>query len=101
MLIQGKYAVSTMLVGLLLLALLITGLLLSSAAHARYKPIVSLNCPDGILIIDAKLGAAVGNGSASYTLRHRYRGITLKKVWVLGSKRVQMGCSRSRFNNAR
>jgi len=88
MLTQGKFNVTTALFWLLLLAVLITGLLLSSIAHARYKPIIRLNCPDGDLIIEAKPGAATGNGSAALTMRYHYRGIVLNYFDYRGKQRL-------------
>jgi len=69
--------VSTYIFGLILLPLLLIALLLPSLASASYKPIITLNYPDGDLVIDAKPGAPIGNGSASISLRYRYLGIEL------------------------
>jgi len=78
MFFQGKLSMKVVLFFLTLSTLLATGIWLSSKAHAGYKPIVSLSCPGGELVIDVQPGAAIGNGSASLTMRYRYRGITLK-----------------------
>jgi len=60
--------------------LLATGLVTVQAANAEYQPIISIACPDGTLLIDARPYRAKGAGYSSPIVRYRYRGIELKAL---------------------
>jgi len=96
----------------------------STRSSATYSPVVQFIDQSGN---EQELHSRVGSNPPAYRLGEkvtvlykadnpefaviddweRYLGLIVLTImgfvfsWVLGSKRVQMGCSRSRFNNAR
>jgi len=73
---------STFSLVLLACLLLLMGLVASKTVYANtsYQPVISLSCPDGDFVIDARAYRQKGAGYSTVVIRYRYLGIELKAI---------------------